>query len=238
MATRARKSQATADREVSQVERLGAENAQLLTLVGELRTKLNARVKLSAPGQAPIDSTLQDISLGGIGLVHSAPLKIGSLYTASIQLRLNQVDLSIDSQIKIVSQRGAEVGAQFVDLDAQKRDILRYLLSAYLSGEIADVNGLFNVMQRENYIKQRKQSQSGARTRLERARALLGSAGYLAAGLAVALYYALQSLFVGGLGTLAVLLLGPDSPWPLVAYASGVPLLAGLSARRLPAQAD
>lgn len=41
MATRARKSQATADREVSQVERLGAENAQLLTLVGELRTKLN-----------------------------------------------------------------------------------------------------------------------------------------------------------------------------------------------------
>lgn len=42
MATRARKSQATADREVSQVERLGAENAQLLTLVGELRTKLNA----------------------------------------------------------------------------------------------------------------------------------------------------------------------------------------------------
>lgn len=59
-----------------------------------------------------------------------------------------------------------------------------------------------------------------------------------AAGLAVALYYALQSLFVGGLGTLAVLLLGPDSPWPLVAYASGVPLLAGLSARRLPAQAD
>lgn len=59
-----------------------------------------------------------------------------------------------------------------------------------------------------------------------------------AAGLAVALYYALQSLFVGGLGTLAVLLLGPDSPWPLVAYASGVPLLAGLSARRLSAQAD
>ncbi|WP_225783425.1 CmlA/FloR family chloramphenicol efflux MFS transporter [Xenophilus sp. Marseille-Q4582] len=59
-----------------------------------------------------------------------------------------------------------------------------------------------------------------------------------AAGLAVALYYALQSLFVGGLGTLAVLLLGPASHWPLAAYASGVPLLAGLSARRLPAQTD
>ena len=42
MAARSRKSQANADREVSQVERLGAENAQLLTLVEEMRAKLRA----------------------------------------------------------------------------------------------------------------------------------------------------------------------------------------------------
>ncbi|WP_433884575.1 PilZ domain-containing protein [Pseudomonas vranovensis] len=149
-----------------------------------VRTKLNARVKLSAAGQAPFDSTLQDISLGGIGLVHPEPLKIGSLYHASIQLRLNQVDLNIDSQIKIVSQRGQEVGAQFVELDSQKRDILRYIISAYLSGEIADINGLFNVMQRENYIKERKHKYASARSSSERLKATLGTLLYAAAGLA------------------------------------------------------
>ncbi|KJK18770.1 PilZ domain-containing protein [Pseudomonas sp. 2(2015)] len=149
-----------------------------------VRTKLNARVKLSAAGQPPFDSTLQDISLGGIGLVHPEPLKIGSLYHASIQLRLNQVDLNIDSQIKIVSQRGQEVGAQFVELDSQKRDILRYIISAYLSGEIADINGLFNVMQRENYIKERKHKYASARSSSERLKATLGTLLYAAAGLA------------------------------------------------------
>lgn len=149
-----------------------------------VRTKLNARVKLSAAGQPPFDSTLQDISLGGIGLLHPEPLKIGSLYHASIQLRLNQVDLNIDSQIKIVSQRGQEVGAQFVELDSQKRDILRYIISAYLSGEIADINGLFNVMQRENYIKERKHKYASARSSSERLKATLGTLLYAAAGLA------------------------------------------------------
>lgn len=125
--------------------------------------------------------------------MHSAPLKIGSLYNASIQLRLNQVDLNIDSQIKIVSQRGAEVGAQFVDLDAQKRDILRYIISAYLSGEIADVNGLFNVMQRENYIKERKHKYASARNAGDRLRAIGGTLLFTAAGIAALSFVAYKS---------------------------------------------
>jgi mannuronan synthase len=149
-----------------------------------VRTRMNARVRLSGSGREPFEADLQDISLGGIGLLHAAPLTIGALYDASIQLRLNQVDLSIDGKVRIVSQRGQEVGAQFVDLDAQKRDILRYLISAYLSGEIADINGLFNVMQRENYIKERKHKQAHARTPGERLKALAGTALYTAAGLA------------------------------------------------------
>lgn len=149
-----------------------------------VRTRMNARVRLSAAGQAAFETALQDISLGGMGLRHETPLKIGALYDASIRLRLNQVDLSIDSKIRIVSQRGSEVGAQFVELDAQKRDILRYLISAYLSGEIADINGLFNVMQRENYIKERKQKYATARTPGARLKAFTGTLLYTAAGLA------------------------------------------------------
>lgn len=149
-----------------------------------VRTRMNARVRLASAGQAPFEVALQDISLGGLGLIHDAPLKVGTLYDASIRLRLNQVDLNIDSKIRIVSQRGNEVGAQFVELDAQKRDILRYLISAYMSGEIADINGLFNVMQRENYIKERKHKYASARTPGARLKALTGTLLYTAAGIA------------------------------------------------------
>jgi alginate biosynthesis protein Alg44 len=149
-----------------------------------VRTRINARVRLSSGGQTAFETQLQDISLGGIGLLHEAPLKIGALYDASIQLRLNQVDLAIEGKVRIVSQRGNEVGAQFVDLDAQKRDILRYIITAYMSGEIADINGLFNVMQRENYIKERKHKHATARTPGARLKAMAGTLLYTAAGLA------------------------------------------------------
>ena len=76
-----------------------------------VRTRINARVTLAAAGQPTVETTLQDISLGGIGLRHDKPLTIGSLYNASIRLRLNQVDLSLDIKVRIVSQRGEEVGA-------------------------------------------------------------------------------------------------------------------------------
>lgn len=57
-----------------------------------------------------------------------------------------------------------------------------------------------------------------------------------AAGSAVALYYAVQSLIVGALGTAAVLLLPGDSAWPLAAYgafmAAATLALAAVQRRR------
>ncbi|MBE1204258.1 CmlA/FloR family chloramphenicol efflux MFS transporter [Aminobacter carboxidus] len=51
-----------------------------------------------------------------------------------------------------------------------------------------------------------------------------------AAGTAVALYFCVQSLIVGVVGTLAVLMLGGDTAWPLAAYCTAMALvtLAGL----------
>ncbi|MEN4903520.1 CmlA/FloR family chloramphenicol efflux MFS transporter [Luteimonas sp. TWI1416] len=55
-----------------------------------------------------------------------------------------------------------------------------------------------------------------------------------AAGTAVALYYAIQSLIVSGLGTLSVLTFNGATPWPLVAYALAMSTasLAGLALLR------
>ncbi|MEQ1966943.1 drug resistance transporter [Xenorhabdus nematophila] len=43
-----------------------------------------------------------------------------------------------------------------------------------------------------------------------------------ASGTAVALYYSIESLIVGGLGTLMTLVLDGNSAWPLVAYCFGM----------------
>ncbi len=55
-----------------------------------------------------------------------------------------------------------------------------------------------------------------------------------ASGTAVALYYAVQSLIVAGIGTLVTLVLPGDTVWPLVAYGLLLPLasLAGAAALR------
>ncbi|CAD5107309.1 PilZ domain-containing protein [Zestomonas carbonaria] len=151
-----------------------------------VRTKIPAKVTLSGGGIPPTECQIEDISLGGLGLNCEQPLKIGSLLYASIHLRLNAVVLNIDARIKVVSQRGPLVGTEFIELDEQKRDILRYLISAYMSGEIADINGLLHVLQRENYIKQRKHKASTSRSLWERLRAAFGSLLFLAAGLLVA----------------------------------------------------
>ena len=56
---------------------------------------------------------------------------------------------------------------------------------------------------------------------MEQALAAFGAA----AGTAVALYFAIESVIVGVLGTAAVIWLDGDSAWPLAAYAAGMALL-------------
>ena len=52
------------------------------------------------------------------------------------------------------------------------------------------------------------------------------------AGAAVAVYFCIQSLIVGLVGTAAVVLLAGDTAWPLAAYASGMALAALLALSR------
>ncbi|MES2820268.1 MAG: PilZ domain-containing protein [Pseudomonadota bacterium] len=146
------------------------------------RTKIPAKVVLK-DAQGPFNCEIQDISLGGIGLICDRELKIGALYPASIRLQLSSINLDIETNIRVTSQRGKETGAAFAELDTQKRDILRYLISAYMSGEIADIDGLFNVMQRESYIKQRKKAVDTSRTVPQRLQAMLGSLAFFIVGL-------------------------------------------------------
>src|SRR5690606_31322506 len=59
---------------------------------------------------------------------------------------------------------------------------------AYMSGEIADINGLFNVMQRENYIKARKKGVNQERGAMQRMKAAGGTLAWMILGLAAAAF--------------------------------------------------
>ncbi|MDX5299966.1 MAG: PilZ domain-containing protein [Gammaproteobacteria bacterium] len=128
---------------------------------------------------------MHDISLGGVGLSCATTLKSGELYPATLSLDLNGIQLNVDTELKVIASHGKVIGCQFVGMERDRRDALRYLITSYLSGEIADLNGIFNVMQRESYVKQRKQKVTMTRTVLERLRAVTGTLLFLAAGLAV-----------------------------------------------------
>ncbi|SEG77182.1 PilZ domain-containing protein [Marinobacterium lutimaris] len=162
-----------------------------------IRTRIPARAVLTSGSSKAISCDVQDISIGGLGLHCEETLKIGSLYDASIELDMKRIDLSLKAKVKIVKQHGANVGAQFVDLEPSKADILRYIISSYLSGEVADINGLFSVMQRENYIKERKQKANLTRGAWQRLKAVLGTLFMMAIGVLALTYvlYQIYSLF-------------------------------------------
>ncbi len=159
-----------------------------------IRTRIPAKAVLTNSSSKTIRCDVQDISIGGVGLGCDETLKIGSLYDVAIELEMNRVDLSFKAKVKIVKQHGSTVGAQFVDLEPSKADILRYIISSYLSGEIADINGLFSVMQRENYIKERKQKANLKRTFWQRVKAAVGTLLMMAVGV-LALAYVLYQVY-------------------------------------------
>lgn len=148
-----------------------------------VRTRIPATVTLRDQAGKQLTCEIKDISLGGLGLSCTQTLTVGGIYEAVLHMNLHAVELNIDTKLKIVSQRGDVIGSEFIELDSKKRDILRYMMNAFMAGEIVDISGLVNVMQRESYIKSRKQKTETPRTPAQRLKAALGTLAFIAVGL-------------------------------------------------------
>ncbi|MCG8517449.1 MAG: PilZ domain-containing protein [Pseudomonadales bacterium] len=149
-----------------------------------VRTRVPAKALLIGNTDV-IECQIQDISLGGLGLVSEQPLHEGQLFKAQVTLDIHNASLNLEVDVKVVKQRGEVTGVAFIDLTPGKRDILRYVISAYLAGDIVDINGVLTVMQRENYIKQRKTKADNSRDWAGRLKAVLGTLVYLLVGLGI-----------------------------------------------------
>src|SRR5690606_37522425 len=128
-----------------------------------VRIRIPARVTLIR-GSQTIACELLDLSIGGMLLRSKQPLEPGTLYDTQLQLQLNAAQLRIEARVTVVSERERTYGVEFTAIEERQRDILRYLIGAQLSGEMADINGLLHILQRENHIKQRKVQPSTTRT--------------------------------------------------------------------------
>ncbi|MCP5163041.1 MAG: PilZ domain-containing protein [Hahellaceae bacterium] len=150
----------------------------------------HVRVKLPAQLLLDVRDTqvlcqIEDLSLGGISLTCPKELTQNKMYNAHLSLVVKTFTLKLDITLKVTSQRDRTFGLVFVDLEKDKQDVLRFLINSYLSGEIAEIDGVFNVLQRENHIKERKKSFVAKRSIAERIQAIAGSGLYLLAGLGI-----------------------------------------------------
>lgn len=159
-----------------------------------VRTRFPAKATLHSQ-DGDIHCLVVDLSLGGMGLEADSRLLKGSVYFAQVSFQLKDMALSIEGSVKVVAQRTDTTGVEFVDLSPGQRDVLRHIVSAYLSGELVQTNGIFTVMQRENSIRQRKQKPDNTRSSGERLQALGGTLIYLMLGLVV-LALVLQQLYL------------------------------------------
>ncbi|WP_416396930.1 PilZ domain-containing protein [Allohahella sp. A8] len=160
-----------------------------------VRTRLPASVRLTSQGQT-LDCKLLDLSVGGMALdcggtdVNAtskvAPMLIpGALVDLTLALDLQHCTLNLAITGKVIDHSKSLLRIAFVDLDRQRADTLRYLLSSWLSGDIVSIDGVFNVVHRENHIKQRKTKVELNRVWRDRLRAIVGTSLYLAAGLTI-----------------------------------------------------
>ena len=159
-----------------------------------VRTRLPAMVSVTSQGQT-LDCQLLDLSMGGMALncsaETSAAAKVaammtpGTLVDLTLQLDLNHCTLNLQTRAKVIEHGKQLLRVAFVDLDRSRADTIKYLLSSLLSGDVVSIDGVLNVMQRENHIKQRKTKVELKRGLADRTRAIAGTALYLAAALCI-----------------------------------------------------
>jgi len=149
-----------------------------------VRANVPSQVSLTINAQV-VTCELADVSLGGMSVNYDKPLEIGLIVPAVIEFKLSNFDLSIEAKVKVVSQKTGSTGFSFVDIEKKKSDTLRHIISSYLSGDMVNVSGVLNVVQRENLIKQRKTKMDTTRTFTERAKAIIGTSLYFVAGVSI-----------------------------------------------------
>lgn len=169
---------------------MATENAVNSVVHEAIDERQHIRVKVPAVVTFTVDGVqhccqLDDVSLGGAAFVTKANLTNNQLLDVKIEFKLAEFNLDLPLKAKVISE-GKETKISFIDVEPKQLDTLRYIISSYISGDLISANGVLNVVQRENLIKQRKVKADTSRGFMDRLKAIFGTLAYFTVGLAIA----------------------------------------------------
>lgn len=100
-----------------------------------------------------------DVSVGGIGLRTGViDVKTGRVLELTLIFPFSGYELSlpINAEVRYVAEEHSRVGLRFVDVSPRQHNLLRFILDAYLAGEVVDAGDILDVSSRRNEGKTRE----------------------------------------------------------------------------------
>jgi mannuronan synthase len=100
-----------------------------------------------------------DLSIGGIGVRSGAFNAIpGHIVAMTLIFPFNGYDLTlpVQAEVRYVNEEHGRVGLRFANVSPRQHNLLRFVLDAYLSGEVVEAGDVLDVVSRRNEGKTRE----------------------------------------------------------------------------------
>src|SRR5918994_3212959 len=100
-----------------------------------------------------------DISVGGLGLrTGSLDAKLGQVLDLTLAFPFSgyELTLPINAEVRYVASEHNRIGLRFVDVSPRQHSLLRFILDAYLAGEVVEAGDVLDVVSRRNEGKTRE----------------------------------------------------------------------------------
>lgn len=159
-----------------------------------------ARVRMPATLFVKIDGTpvrfqLEDLSAGGFSIrLGNTGLRRGKVYNGRLVFKVDGMDMALEVEFvpRSVGADSDRCGCEFQNLGPREVSVLRYLITAFLSGELVSAGDVLNTLSRENFTKARKSKSSQALGLFASARAMIVSLVVMGVGLVAVTFIGYQ----------------------------------------------
>lgn len=137
---------------------------------------------------------VQDISAGGFSLENGAKdIVPNRLHKGQLSLTIDGFDFSYDVEFNTLNQLPNDrIGCTFQNVDKRFSSALRYIITAFLSGELLTTGDMINTLSRENHTDSRNKKKLEATSKSERLRSMAGSLLFLGVGLCALAFVGLK----------------------------------------------
>lgn len=137
---------------------------------------------------------VQDLSAGGFSLDNrSNKLAENKLYKGQLSIKIDGFDFCYPIGFNSLNQQpNGNIGCTFQDVDKRFSSAIRYIITAFLSGELLSTGDVINTLSRENHTDSRNKKQLQAASKSERIKSILGSLLFLGIGISALTFVALK----------------------------------------------